>query len=348
VFVKDALGLRFVRFNKAGEELLGRSRDELLGKSDYDFFPKEQADFFTDKDRTVIESRQLLDIPDEPIQTKGKGLRRLHTKKIPLYNDSGQPQYLVGISEDITERKQAEEELRSAYRQLRDLTHRLETARETERQRIARELHDEFGQALTGMKLDLSWLGTKLARLRPAATRKQLVKKTQSLIASVDALIDSVRETATSLRPGMLDDLGLIPALDWLTKDFSRRTGIACEVDIGPGVAHAQLSDESSTGLFRIVQELLTNVIRHADASAVHIRLLETDKLLLLELTDNGTGIAPQQITRSRSLGLRGMKERAILLGGSFTITGAPGVGTTARISLPKASLLTTSKEEVR
>ena len=348
VFVKDALGLRFVRFNKAGEELLGRSRDELLGKSDYDFFPKEQADFFTDKDRTVIESRQLLDIPDEPIQTKGKGLRHLHTKKIPLYNDSGQPQYLVGISEDITEPKQSEEELRSAYRQLRDLTHRLETARETERQRIARELHDEFGQALTGMKLDLSWLGTKLARLRPAATRKQLVKKTQSLIASVDALIDSVRETATSLRPGMLDDLGLIPALDWLTKDFSRRTGIACEVDIDPGVAHAQLSDESSTGLFRIVQELLTNVIRHADASAVHIRLLETDKLLLLELTDNGTGIAPQQITRSRSLGLRGMKERAILLGGSFTITGAPGVGTTARISLPKASLLTSSKEEVR
>ena len=164
----------------------------------------------------------------------------------------------------------------------------------------------------------------------------------------MDALIDSVRETATSLRPGMLDDLGLIPALDWLTKDFSRRTSIACEVDIGPGVAHAQLSDESSTGLFRIVQELLTNVIRHADASAVHIRLLETDELLLLELTDNGTGIAPQQITRSRSLGLRGMKERAILLGGSFTITGAPGVGTTARISLPKASLLTTSKEEVR
>lgn len=348
VFVKEALGLRFVRFNKAGEELLGRSRKELLGKSDYDFFPKEQADFFTDKDRTVIESRQLLDIPDEPIQTKGKGLRRLHTKKIPLYNDSGQPQYLVGISEDITERKQAEEELRSAYRQLRDLTHRLETARETERQRIARELHDEFGQALTGMKLDLSWLGTKLARLRPAATGKQLVKKTQSLIASVDALIDSVRETATSLRPGMLDDLGLIPALDWLTKDFSRRTGISCEVDIGPGVAHAQLSDESSTGLFRIVQELLTNVTRHADASAVHIRLLETDELLLLELTDNGTGIAPQQITQSRSLGLRGMKERATLLGGSFTITGAPGVGTTARISLPKASLLTSSKEEVR
>jgi hypothetical protein len=348
VFVKDAKDLRFVRFNKAGEELLGRSRNELLGKSDYDFFPKEQADFFTDKDRTVIESRRLLDIPDEPIQTKDKGLRHLHTKKIPLYDESGQPQYLVGISEDITERKQAEEELRSAYRQLRDLTHRLETARETERQRIARELHDEFGQALTGMKLDLSWLSTRLARALPATAGKPLVRKTQDLMASVDALIDSVRETATALRPGMLDDLGLIPALEWLAKDFSRRTGIACEVDIRPGVAQAYLSDESSTALFRIVQELLTNVTRHAHASAVHVRLSETDQLLQLELTDNGTGISTHQITRSGSLGLRGMEERATLLGGSFTITGSPGVGTTARIVLPKSSLLTSPEEKVR
>ena len=348
VFVKDAKDLRFVRFNKAGEELLGRSRNELLGKSDYEFFPKEQADFFTDKDRTVIDSRQLLDIPDEPIQTKVKGLRHLHTKKLPLYDESGQPQYLVGISEDITERKQAEEELRSAYRQLRDLTHRLETARETERQRIARELHDEFGQALTGMKLDLSWLGTRLARVLPATAGKPLVKKTQGLKASVDALIDSVRETATSLRPGMLDDLGLIPALEWLAKDFSRRTGIASEVDIGPEIAQAQLSDESSTALFRIVQELLTNVIRHAQASAVQIRLSETDDQLLLELTDNGTGISAHQITQSGSLGLRGMEERAALLGGSFTISGAPGVGTTARIALPKASLLISPEEKVR
>ena len=348
VFVKDARDLRFVRFNKAGEELLGRSRNELIGKTAYDFFPKEQADFFTNKDRTVIESRRLLDVPDEPIQTNNKGLRHLHTKKLPLYDDSGQPQYLVGISEDITERKQAEEELRSAYRQLRDLTHRLETTRETERQRIARELHDEFGQALTGMKLDLSWLGTKLARVLPTTAGKPLVKKTQGLMASVDALIDSVRETATSLRPGMLDDLGLIPALEWLTKDFSKRTGIASEVDIDPGVAHTQLSDESSTALFRIVQELLTNVIRHAHASAVHVRLSETDEHLLLELTDNGTGISPHQITRSGSLGLRGMEERASLLGGSFTISGTPGVGTTARIALPKAALLTPPEENVR
>ena len=348
VFVKDATNLRFVRFNKAGEELLGLSRDEILGKSDYDFFPKEQADFFTDKDRTVIESRQLLDILDEPIQTKINGLRHLHTKKIPLYDDTGQPQYLVGISEDITERKQAEVDLRSAYDQLRDIAHRLETARETERQKIARELHDEFGQALTGMKLDLSWLGTKLARLVPTAAGKPLVKKTRAISASVDALIDSIRETATSLRPSMLDDLGLIPALEWLAKEFRIRTGIACDLDIAPGIARVQLSDESSTALFRIAQELLTNVTRHAHASTVHLRLSDIDEHLVLELTDNGTGITPHQITRPRSLGLRGMEERAALLGGSFMITGAPGVGTTARIAIPKASILTSTEENIR
>jgi signal transduction histidine kinase len=136
--------------------------------------------------------------------------------------------------------------------------------------------------------------------------------------------------------------------LEWLTKDFSRKTGIACEVEIGSGVAQAQLSDESSTALFRIVQELLTNVMRHAQASAVHVRLSETDELLLLELTDNGTGISSHQITQSGSLGLRGMEERATLLGGSFTIRGSSGVGTTARIALPKSSLLTSPEENVR
>jgi signal transduction histidine kinase len=126
------------------------------------------------------------------------------------------------------------------------------------------------------------------------------------------------------------------------------RTGIACEVDIDPRIAQIQLSEESSTALFRIVQELLTNVIRHAQATTVDVRLSEADERLLLELTDNGTGIALHQITQPKSLGLRGMEERAALLGGSFTITGAPGVGTTARIALPKASLLTSPEEEVR
>jgi PAS domain S-box-containing protein len=348
VFVKDSADLRFVRVNKAGEELLGLSRDEILGKCDHDFFPKDQADFFTDKDRTVIENHQLVDILEEPIQTKRKGLRYLHTKKIPLYGSAGRPQYLVGISEDITERKQAEEDLRSAYDQLRDLAHRLETARETERRRIARELHDEFGQALTGMKLDLSWFRAKISRLVPATAGKPLLKKVQDLSSSVDVLINAIRETATSLRPSILDDLGLIAALEWLVKEFRTRTAIACTLDLVGDVSRVQMTAESSTSLFRIVQELFTNVTRHAQASAVHLRLSEEEEHLVLEFTDNGTGIMPHQITQARSLGLRGMEERTALLGGSFAIDGAPGVGTTVRITLPISSLVESAGEEVR
>lgn len=344
-FVKAADG-RYLYVNRRFEEVFHFEPDTVLGRTDVDLFPREQADQFQLNDRRVLASGEAEEF--EELAWHADGLHTSIVVKFPLRDASGHASAIAGIVTDITDRKRAEEELRSAYRQLRDLTHRLETARETERQRISRELHDEFGQALTGMKLDLSWLGAKLARALPTTAGKPLVKKTQSLMASVDALIDAVRETATSLRPGMLDDFGLIPALEWLTKDFSRRTGIECKIDIGPEAARVQLSDEFSTALFRIVQELLTNVIRHAQASTVQVRLSETDEQLLLELSDDGAGISPHQITRSGSLGLRGMQERASLLGGSFTISGAPGVGTTARIALPKTSLPTSHEENVR
>ena len=158
IFVKDASELRFVRFNKAGEELLGHTRQNLIGKSDYELFPKEEADFFTGADRDVLRNRKVLDIPEEPILTKGKGLRSLHTKKIPILDENDQPLYLLGISEDITERKRAEHQLQRSFELLRTLSQRLDVVREEERTRIARELHDELGVRMTCMKMDLSRL----------------------------------------------------------------------------------------------------------------------------------------------------------------------------------------------
>ncbi len=242
-------------------------------------------------------------------------------------------------------RQQAEEALRSAYTQLRDLAHRLETAKEAERQKIARELHDEFGQALTGMKLDLAWLRSRAARLTPLQAGKALVNKTEAISASVDALIDAVRETATSLRPSMLDDLGLIPALEWLTNQFRTKANVDCKLEIAPEIERVQMTADSSTALFRMTQEMLTNVIRHANASTVHLRLFETTGCLVLECTDNGDGITVHRIRRPASLGLRGLEERAALLGGSFTITGMPGIGTTARVSLPLTSVIIPTME---
>ena len=226
IFVKDAGELRFVRFNKAGEELLGHTRQNLIGKSDYELFPKEEADFFTGADRDVLRNREVLDIPEEPILTKGKGLRSLHTKKIPIFDENHQPIYLLGISEDITERKRAEHQLQRSFELLRTLSQRLDVVREEERTRIARELHDELGVRMTCMKMDLSRL---VAMMRESLfPREKMEEKIRAMSADVDTTIAEVQRLAAELRPGVLDDLGLVAAIEWQCQDFERRSGIRC------------------------------------------------------------------------------------------------------------------------
>jgi signal transduction histidine kinase len=208
-------------------------------------------------------------------------------------------------------------------------------ALESERRRIARELHDEFGQVLTGLKFDLAWLRKNLVQGPPYVEAGSLIRKTESIAASVDALMTTVRNTAIALRPPILDDLGLLPALEWLISDFQTRTGIRCLLQALPAMARFQATAESSTALFRMVQELLTNVRRHAKATAVRVRLHEQAGNLLLEVADNGTGILPGHINKPGALGIRGIQERAGLLGGAMTIIGEPEAGTTVRIIFP-------------
>jgi signal transduction histidine kinase len=228
-----------------------------------------------------------------------------------------------------------EEELRLAYVRLRGAARLVQRAVEEERRRIARELHDEFGQALTGLKFDLAWLGTKLTHSTTLTGGRDLLNKVQSMSGSVDALLESVRATASSLRPAMLDDLGLIPSLECLATTFQDRTGARCELDAAPELLSITLPSEVSAALFRIAQELLTNVMRHAAASQVHMRLYQDGVTVTLEVIDNGKGIVSERMTRPHSFGIRGMQERASLLGGHFHIEGAPGVGTRAYASLP-------------
>ncbi|WP_455389571.1 PAS domain S-box protein, partial [Petrachloros mirabilis] len=502
LFIKDAKDLRFVQLNKAGEDLLGYGRDELIGKRDYDFFPRDEADYFTKKDREVLESGHLIDIPDEPIQTKQRGVRILHTKKIPLFDATGKPQYLLGISEDITERKlveealQASEErysslvsqatdiiytagldgrftfvnaaacaimeyqeaelvgkhylelirpdfreaaqrcykqqllertpstyfefptitkhgrevwfgqrvqlrvaqgqilgveaiarditerkraeealreseerfakifqssphaviitelatgrlvdvnractdifgydreeiigrttlelghwaeaksrqrfvetirreggvrniemalptkfgtirhflvsaeaivlngtnclvimgnditdrkraeaaLKEAYERLQAVTRQLAAAEEGERQRIARELHDEFGQVLTGLKFDVAWLSNYISRMRGSADVAAMTSKVAAMSQSVDGLIQSVRATAAALRPSVLDDLGLVAAIEWLVATFRERTGLPSELAIDPKIQERSIEPEVATTVFR-------------------------------------------------------------------------------------------------
>jgi two-component system sensor histidine kinase UhpB len=330
IFVKDASELKFVRFNKAGEELLGCRRQELIGRSDYDLFPKDEADFFTGADREVLRNCKVLDIPDEPILTKGKGLRYLHTKKIPILDEKTQPLYLLGISEDITERKQAENRLQRSFELLRTLSQRLDVVREEERTRIARELHDELGVRMTCMKMDLSRL---LAMMRESLfPRERMEEKIRSMSTEVDSTIAEVQRLAAELRPGVLDDLGLVAAIEWQCQDFERRSGIRCLFEAS--FEEIKISPSRATAAFRICQEALTNVARHARATFVRVLVKESGDDVMIEIQDNGQGLPPEKLNDAGSLGLLGMKERSMAIGGCLDITGWPEKGTTVTLRL--------------
>lgn len=229
---------------------------------------------------------------------------------------------------DLTEHRHLKAQLDHSADQLRRLAARLRVVQEEERTRIAREIHDELGGSLTGFKLDLAQL------------RKRLPKKEQDLLAKVDALsqsaddtIQRVRRIATDLRPAILDDLGLVEAIEWQLKDFQTHSRIACTMVAN--VEHVSLSPESGTAIFRVFQEALTNVARHAQANQVEVQLEQQSDYLRLQIRDNGRGIAEHERTGTRSLGLLGMRERIHLLAGEFDITGSPGRGTTLQLRIP-------------
>ena len=227
------------------------------------------------------------------------------------------------------ERRRTQEQLRESHEQLRALSVYLQHVREEERTRIAREVHDELGQALTGCKLDLSLLANKLPVHLP-----ELKEKAKALSAHMDATIQTVRRIATELRPGILDHLGLIAALEWQANEFQTRTGIKC--DVRTDLHEPVLTPDLATTFFRIFQETLTNIIRHAGATHVLVHLKEVAGRIILEVKDNGRGISLEEISNTRSMGLLGMKERAALLGGTFKICPAhTGKGTLASVSIP-------------
>lgn len=230
------------------------------------------------------------------------------------------------------EKEKAIQELKSSQKQLRALSAHLQSVREEERTRIAREIHDELGQSLTALKMDLLWLQGKIheAKQRGGETINETIRAMTNLI---DATIQTVRRIATELRPGVLDDLGLIAAIEWQTQEFQHRTNILCRFI--STVHDIELDRDRSTAVFRIFQETLTNIARHAQATHVSIRL-EVDKTMLtLEIKDDGRGAEIEKIESSKSLGVLGMKERAALFGGSVTITSAPREGTTVIVKIP-------------
>ncbi|MFO0770133.1 MAG: PAS domain S-box protein [Nitrospiraceae bacterium] len=251
------------------------------------------------------------------------------------YDQAGQVIRFTGTVQDVTARKAAETELQQAYDRLRDATLRLTQAEEFERGRISRELHDEFGQALTALQFDLFSLRKRLESDSIPRHDPAVLNRISTMITLTERTMAAIHYMTTILRPAMLDELGLFPALQASVDEFSFRTGINCEFTAGPDRAATPVDSDIATAAYRIMQELLTNVIRHANASHVNIVLDIQDGQLELEFQDNGIGITPNQIDATTSYGIQGMQERAALLGGSFTITGRPGTGTRAGLTLP-------------
>lgn len=226
-----------------------------------------------------------------------------------------------------------ERELRQSREQLRALAARLQAAREEERIRISREMHDGLGEMLAGIKMGLTWMRTILESGNRRQERKQLLEQIDKIDALAGETAVRVRKLCTELRPSVLDDLGLVPALEWQAREFEARTHIRCEAKIR--VADMIAGRDQATAIFRIFQEILTNVARHAQASKVRICLETQGPNLLLEVKDNGKGIRPEDMAGSKSLGLLGMQERAGLIGGTVGIFGQPGKGTRVLVQIP-------------
>ena len=231
------------------------------------------------------------------------------------------------------EAKRAEEELRGSREQLRRLAAHLQSVREEERTRISREIHDGLGQALTGLKMDLSWLARKRDENQNSLSQDSLREKIKSMLDVVDSIIQTVRTISTDLRPGVLDYLGLAAAIDWQVQEFEKRAQTKCKLSLQ--LEEIPMDGSCSTAMFRIFQEALTNIARHAHATKVNISLERQDGNAILQVTDNGRGISQSKLSDPKSLGLLGMRERALLLGGEVHIRRNDGEGTTVIVRMP-------------
>jgi signal transduction histidine kinase len=255
----------------------------------------------------------------------------VHARGEVVRDSTGKIVALTGTTQDITERKRIEEEVRASREQLRQLSGHLQATREEERARISREIHDELGGALTGLKMAITRLDKGLETLAPA----ELHERARDMSHLLDQTVATVRRIASDLRPGILDDFGLAAAIEWQLQDFGKRSGLVCEYDVAGEEFEVDIDANRTTALFRVFQETLTNVARHAQARRVSVRLELNPEQVRLEVHDDGVGITTASLANVRSLGLLGMRERVRQLNGQLDIHGAPGRGTTVIARLP-------------
>ncbi|MBC8052358.1 MAG: PAS domain S-box protein [Sphingobacteriaceae bacterium] len=323
--------LNILEVNEVAIREYGYSRDEFLNLSLLQLRPAE------DRDKLLSHLNVLAQNDNYDIRNTWRHLKKngeiifvdISSHKITYHNREA----VLALAKDITEQVMAENQLKETYDDIRRLNSHLQTVREEERISIAREIHDELGQQLTGLKMDAAWLAKKLS-----AAEKDQQDRLSGMLSLIDDTVKTVRRISSDLRPGILDDLGLVAALEWQSSEFEKRTGIVCNFE--SDFEELQLEPNLSTGIFRIYQETLTNVARHANASTLSTRINHTDTYFSLTVTDNGSGFDVGEIKNKRTFGITGMRERAIMFGAELSIASTPKRGTSVSLKLPAINMI--------
>lgn len=317
---------KFLRWNKKFEEITGYTTEEISSLEPITaFYSGDDLEKLKKFFNKLDDNNSLI---TEAMPSTKAGIKIPYYMNARIINYEGQ-RCIICTGIDISDRKKAEQELQESYKEIRTLTEHLQNIREEERKHMAREIHDELGQQLTVMKMDISWINKKITGSTDAAMKE----KTKELMALLDQTVKTVRRISSELRPSLLDDLGLTAAMEWQLHEFGRRSGIKTSLEVPQ--SDTELSDNYKTGLFRIFQESLTNVVRHSNASQVNVTLSQTGNKLILSITDDGEGFDKQKIAEKKTLGILGMKERTSMIGGSYEIASTPGKGTKVVVTIP-------------
>jgi PAS domain S-box-containing protein len=321
---------RIVVFNPAAEQTFGYRKADVIGKP---------LDMLMPERLRMAHRRHVERFGETGVTSRRMGSQqvlvalRSDGSEFPIeaslsQHADGEQKLYTAILRDVTARFEAIEALRKSKEELQQLGAAAHLTREQEKSRIARELHDELGQSLTMLQMDVAWCKDK-APQDDAALRARLERMTSLLKSTIAA----TRRIASDLRPLMLDDLGLVPSIEWLVENFTQRTGIACELTVA--AAPLEVSQAQASAIFRIIQESLTNVARHAQASHAEVAIEQDEATLIVRVEDNGVGFVLSGPRKPNSLGLYGLHERAALLGGEAKIVSSPGQGTMVEARLP-------------
>jgi len=323
---------RIKTWNSGAELVYGYSSNEILGVHFLKLCSPE--DIAAGKPRAEL--RASLDhgrLEDEGWRIrKGGAAFWAHVVITPFSDSAPQPVGFAMVTSDLTERRKLEDDFAQANERLRALASHVNSATEREKGHLAREIHDVLGQELTGLKMDAAWITRRLGRPEPLAVAAVL-QRLREMAQQIDGCVQTVRRIATGLRPGVLDDLGLSAAIDWQVREFERRSGISVVLTMPE--EDLAIERERATALFRILQEVLTNVARHANARTVSVVVTKELRRLTLDVRDDGRGITEQEATSSRSLGILGIRERISPFGGSLEVHGEARIGSRVTVRLP-------------